>query len=560
MPRLTHCLLCLTLLATLALPCGTSAAPDSSGPAFPRLVMWYPTHPKTRMEDRARFDLFVGDFSTGVPGERPSGRNKGQTLASELRRANGSTQLLTYYRPLVIRPSSLYEGTRKHNPLLGSWPVSWFMTEAGSSLAAPLGAGDTQLKVVDWEQSGEAQGSRPRSWVIWKASQDIQVDNEIMTISAVDEATRTLTVQRGMNGTQAAAHAAGTRTAPLARFWRGSYIMNLTDSSGTASLDGAGSAEDYAGYAFRMGLEGANEWFGYISGDQDGFLWDMLPDNLSWLMWTDTRSLDLDRDNVPDSFASLDSAWERALARQNAMFAERFPGKAIVRNQSRSRDFDSYNGESFVSFPHDQWNGGDPNDTEGWTRFWHDVFLGGPEEARGGIAQFQQGSVSPNFTQIITDDLEMDLDSAGFPELKNPETASRFKPNYRKMRWGLCSALLCGSYYGYVITTDGYGLRGIEWFDEYDDAGSGRGYLGFPQGEMQQLSRSADNADHGVWGREYDNGYVLVNPLERAVEVQLPAGKWQRIRGTQVPEVNSGAVEEGTVTVPAFDGLILKRM
>ena len=546
------------LIAALAL-IGAAAPSDTNGPAFPRLAMWFPTHPKASMLDRARFDVLVGDFATGIPGQRATGRKSTTSFASELRKANRSTKLLTYYRPLVIRPSSLYEGTRKHNPLLKNWPDSWFLTEAGSTLTANISANSGRLSVADWQQSGESQGNKPKKWDIWKVGQDVQVDGEIMTITAVDKDSMSITVERGMNGTAAVAHTSGTRVAPMARFWRGSYIMNMTDSSGSGSVDG-GSGEKYAQYAFRMSLEGANEWFSYIGGDQDGFLWDMMPDNLSWVMWAETNSLDLNRDNVSDTFASIDSAWTKALNDHKAMFSGRFPGKAIVRNQSRSRDYNAYNGESFVSFPHDQWNAQRAVNTDGWTRFWHNVFFGDREEVRGGITEFQKGTNLPNYTQIITDDLEMDLDAAGFPELRNPDTATIWKPNYRKMRWGICSALLSGSYYGYVITTDGYGLRGIEWFDEYDDAGVGRGYLGFPKGEITKIGKSGQNKDWGVWAREYDKGYVIVNPLDKDMTVPLPAGKWQRIKGTQVPEVNSGAIEEGTVTVPKFDGLILKRM
>jgi hypothetical protein len=542
------------LIATIAML--VAAAPsDTSGPDFPRLAIWYPTYKNASMAERARFDLIVGDFVQGVPGVSSK-----QALSAELRKANSQAKLLTYYRPLVIRPSSLYEGTRKHNPALRDWPASWFMTEAGSTLSNNISANSTVLNVTDWQRSGEAQGGKPKTWDIWTASQDVQLGTEIMTIVSVDKAKLALTVKRGMNGTSAVAHARDTRIAPLARFWRGSYVMNMTDSSGTGSVNAAAGAETYAQYAFRMSREGANEWFSYTGGDQDGFLWDMLPDNLSWLMWTQTNSLDLNRDNQPDSFSELDSQWTKALNDHKDLFLQNFPGKAIVRNQSRSRDYSSYNGESFVSFPHDQWNAQQAVNKDGWTRFWHNVFFGDKEEVRGGITEFQNGTALPNYTQVITDDLEMDLDEAGFPELRNPDTATIWQPNYRKMRWGLCSALLSGSYYGYVITTDGFGLRGIEWFDEYDDAGAGRGYLGKPAGEIEMIGKSGKDSNWGVWGREYTGGYVIVNPLDKDMAVSLPPGKWQRIRGEQVPSVNSGAIEEGTVTVPAFDGLILKRV
>jgi hypothetical protein len=63
-----------------------------------------------------------------------------------------------------------------------------------------------------------------------------------------------------------------------------------------------------------------------------------------------------------------------------------------------------------------------------------------------------------------------------------------------------------------------------------------------------------------VWGREYTGGYAVVNPCNTAQDVELPPGQWQRLSGTQVPEVNTGAAVSGTITVPPYDALILKRL
>ena len=55
-------------------------------------------------------------------------------------------------------------------------------------------------------------------------------------------------------------------------------------------------------------------------------------------------------------------------------------------------------------------------------------------------------------------------------------------PDYRKMRFGLTTALLNDGFFSYEINTNGHGSLCLMWFDEYDNAGAGRGYLGQPLG------------------------------------------------------------------------------
>ena len=61
--------------------------------------------------------------------------------------------------------------------------------------------------------------------------------------------------------------------------------------------------------------------------------------------------------------------------------------------------------------------------------------------------------------------------------------------------------------------------------------------------------------DGSVWAREFENGFVICNPTNSKVTVKL-SRKFRLIKGTQVPEINSGqAVNE--VTLQPQDGRIL---
>ncbi len=525
-----------------------------AGPAFPRLSMWHPGFDRNTLEDCARYDVAVGNFQVDLYWDPARGR-----FATALRKANPNMVLLTYFTNSVIRHSSLYGGTRKSNPFIKDWPAKWFLTEAGTTLATAIDAKQETIAVSEWEQTGQVKGRRENVWEIFRTEHDVLCDGEIMTIVATDKAKKTITVTRGMNGTKAAAHGTGLRIAPIVRFWAGSYIMNLTNDCPTAELHGGGTPETWADYSFRMSKRGVVDWWWYTGGDQDGFLFDLMADTITWTLWGDTRCIDLNQDNVSDRLDELDSKWKAGIDHVTDLFHRDFPGLEIMRNNSRCRRYGAYNGENFESFPQSQWATWD-EDGLGLSRQWHRFFFGDKAEERGGVVEFATQAAQPNYTMISTADLETDLDKAGHPDLLNPKSRTEYKPDLRKMRWGLTTALLSGTYYCWVIDTDGHGQRGLLWFDEYDDSGNARGYLGYPLGGITKVYTHSKKKDWGAWGREFQGGYVICNPTNESAKAQLPPGRWIRLKGRQDPIVNNGQIEQGLVTIPAYDGLVLKRL
>jgi hypothetical protein len=75
-------------------------------------------------------------------------------------------------------------------------------------------------------------------------------------------------------------------------------------------------------------------------------------------------------------------------------------------------------------------------------------------------------------------------DPSGGGEYDNPCDDPGFVPDYRKMRFGLATALLNDGFFSYEINTNGHGSLCLLWFDEYDNAGKERGYLGQPLGPV----------------------------------------------------------------------------
>ncbi len=90
----------------------------------------------------------------------------------------------------------------------------------------------------------------------------------------------------------------------------------------------------------------------------------------------------------------------------------------------------------------------------------------------------------------------------------------------------------------------------LHWFDEYDDGGIGKGYLGQPSG-------AAYSVGSNVWRRDFTGGIALVNPDTVARTVTL-GGTFRKIKGTQAPALNDGSLVT-QVTLPARDGIVLLR-
>jgi hypothetical protein len=128
-----------------------------------------------------------------------------------------------------------------------------------------------------------------------------------------------------------------------------------------------------------------------------------------------------------------------------------------------------------------------------------------------------------------------------------------FEPNYQRMRWGITTALLGDGYFSYEISTYGHGSLGLMWFDEYDNAGQGGGYLGYP------TSDAFVDHDYGqdgkVFRRNFDNRTAICNPSEREATIALEESFFL-IEGTQQPDINTGELV-ATVTISSKDGIIL---
>jgi hypothetical protein len=171
---------------------------------------------------------------------------------------------------------------------------------------------------------------------------------------------------------------------------------------------------------------------------------------------------------------------------------------------------------------------------------WHDVVVGPRPSPSGPYLDWLRYSRQPNLSAIQT--YEFDGNT--------PADYLTVPHDFRKMRFGLCTALLGDGFFDWEWSGHGHASLGLLWADEFDNAGKGRGYLGLPRGSAFQLPK-------GAWRRDFEGGIALVNPTASAVTIRLGEA-FRRIKGTQDPVVNDGTLAT-SVVLPARDGLILLR-
>jgi hypothetical protein len=164
-----------------------------------------------------------------------------------------------------------------------------------------------------------------------------------------------------------------------------------------------------------------------------------------------------------------------------------------------------------------------------------------------GYIHVSRDGYTPNFSLVETYEID-----DGY-HTDNPMDDPSFEPDYQRMRFGLTTALLGDGYFSYEIGTNGHGSLGLMWFDEYDNCGYGKGYLGYPVFDALVV---LDNGQEGkVFRRNFDNGVVLCNPSEQEVTITLEEPLFL-LQGTQQPGINSGQ-QVTTVQLLPKDGRIL---
>jgi hypothetical protein len=367
------------------------------------------------------------------------------------------------------------------------------------------------------------------------------LENESLVVQEVDPSGMNLTVTRGFIR-PASSHPAGARIAAHITTWPSTWMLNVSTLSPKAVEDPSIGPEIWPEYNARVGA-------GLLSDPRwSGILVDRSETGQSRYIDGDrVRSIDPDQSNrLLVDYSAFDSTWSDGLRLYLQKLRQAVGPNRIIYLNWGIEEYPLVNGNNFEGFPDENGALGDNS--------WHAVVFG--PYHRGSYFDWVTRSPQPNLSMIET----YEDNSVPSGQYNNPCEKSGFQPNFRKMRFGLATALLNDGYFSYEMNTIGHGSLCLMWFDEYDNAGAGRGYLGYPLGPAVQVPAgrlSIKKKGLDVWERQYDNGIVLLNATERTVTITLE-GSFQKIKGTQAPAVNDGSLVTH-VAIPSKDGLILIR-
>ncbi len=485
-------------LAVAALIGAVTAAPAwsaASEPGYPRLGLWWP--------DKS----YPMDIGAVAKHDWVCLEDWSKADVAKIHAADPLTKVLDSSNAAELRYDPAAGPTDPMNFELAAASPQWILTQLGTTLSSNVDGATNVIPVAD--ASRFAVG-------------DLAVcENEIMHVESVGSGS--ITVQRDWLK-PGSSHPAGVRIAPAYEQWPGSVTMDLTDRC--PRVDVGHGPEDWAQYNARIGyqLTQTAAWDGlYVdvsNGDKADNVWNGPGSH--------RRSIDYTRSNTPvASYAAFNAAWDAGLTSYQTQLRALLPDKVILTNGSYP-DYAQMNGTAFEAFPDS--NGGQYGAPWGTVMF-------GPVGA-GSVTDWTAKSGTPNMTTLLT---------------YGDDTGSGTTVDYQKMRFGLGSALVTGAYFSYAPNQHLLGASPLPWFDEYDNAGAGRGYLGQPLAPAQQAVSGAE-----VWRRDFENGIVLVNGTSSPVTLDL-GGSFKKIKGTQVPAINDGSTVSA-VTLQARDAIILLRL
>jgi hypothetical protein len=248
------------------------------------------------------------------------------------------------------------------------------------------------------------------------------------------------------------------------------------------------------------------------TGYWDGVFFDEVTDSIDWV-----GALDTDRNGVNDTASEANARWEAGYVKLFSSARSKLgAGAIIITNGSSKSSYAPYvNGRMFETFP------SSGNSLSSWVG-----------SARDYLSLEDKVGYTP--TMVVNVNTE--------------NTGNRL--DYRKMRFGIATTLLGDGYFSFDFGTQNHSQT---WtYDEYD------AYLGAPKGDPENLtSPLTTTLSQGVWGRDFEQGKVVVNATDTQQTVRLD-GEYEKLHGTQDTSINDGSIVS-RVTLGAQDGVILLR-
>jgi hypothetical protein len=432
-------------------PAGVANTPFSM--PYPRLGMLWPNPWVQPLQEIARYDWVV--FPEGA-----------EERAGLVKQISPTLVALTATNACEVSYNPDPGAEPQENAEARAIPAEWFLTQVGTTLTQAVDSSTTTFHVAALTASDGTN-----TYDLFIPGEAAVIQGESVYIQAVNSTARTLTVQRGYIR-PAAAHPAGTRIAAHISFWPRSWVLNLSTLSPQAVVDPLIGLERWGQYHARQDalLMDDPVWDGMLIDHSD-------PDKSSLIGNSTARTIDPDQSNtLLSDYSAFDASWNTGLRQYLSLLRQAVGETPILYANLGMTNYDLLNGSNFEGFPSD--------DGTAYGLPWPSAVFGPRENCS--YFDWMSNAQQPNLTMIETYEDDSSADPTGGGGYDNPCAEPGFVPNYRKMRFGLTTALLQDGFFSYEINTNGHGALCLLWFDEYDNAGQGRGFLGQPLGPAQR--------------------------------------------------------------------------
>jgi hypothetical protein len=460
--------------------------------SYPRIASYRVGVP---LDDAARSMLERIPLAIVDAGAASLGPGDVEELAA-IRARKPSLQLLASVPAVAFSHDTVADAT------LAAVPSAAWVVEPGSTTVGGTSESDTRIRVAD-----------PAAFAVNRPASPYHGADEPTYLLVEDEHVKLvsiegdeLVVERGAHSI-AATHPAGARIAAHVALGPGTWLVDVTLPAWRDFLTSALST-----------LVTAGPWSGV-------FLDRCLVDVVAATAGT----FDLDRDGVADDAAAASAAWQAGFAAlvdqlRGVVGADAGISALAANGACSAEELDGVLLDGFPVGPTtaDATFGDDFDRYLGWTaltRTTTPLSVAAAYSPAIGL-----GTILPGQDEMAQTD-------------------------YAAMRFGLATALLGDGFFAFDNGPLG---RSVSWwYDEYDGAGLGAGWLGHPLGPATRVTG-------GIYIRMFTRGMVIANPTPTPLMVTVPPGH-RKLDGSQDPAHDDGQPVDGTVLVGAHDGYLLAR-
>jgi hypothetical protein len=284
-------------------------------------------------------------------------------------------------------------------------------------------------------------------------------------------------------------------------FWEGTYLLNLSDGSGTNSR--GQKWNDYLPEFVNREIISTGLW--------DGIFYDNIWGDIAWVR----GDFDINNDGKADTINYVNNAWSEGVKKMLRKTRELIgPNYLILGNGRVHMDYQPLlNGVMFEGFPAEWESNGD------WS------------------------GILNTYSRVDDDNLD--------PNISVINSYDSSRQNYQRMRFGLASTMMeSHGYFSFDFDVTSHSQ--VWWYDEYDVN------LGRAQSSAyNMLNRENSNVySNGLWRRDFENGSVIINSSDREQVYTFRNEEFEKINGTQDRSVNNGTVIN-YVKLKANDAIVL---